>query len=932
MAENDVVTVFEVPQVMEAAGIEKLNEVQNKAIPPILEGKNLLISAPTGTGKTEAAMIPVLSRYLQSRSKGISILYITPMRALNRDILKRISDWARHLGISIEVRHGDTPSRQRVDQAKVPPELLVTTPETLQALLTGKRMRMHLSTVRWVVVDEIHALLDSKRGVQLSVGLERLALVARSGFQRIGLSATLADPELAGRLICGSLPFEVLVTEIPKKYEFAIEYPKPRPEDLDLADDLFASPEAAARVRRIKELVESHRSVLVFGNARTLVEMLGYRLSKVLDSAGVHHGSISREERHQMEDSFKRGDLRALVCTSTLELGIDIGFVDFVVQYLSPMTASSLVQRFGRSGHFIDRTSKGAIICTTAEQLMESIAIARLFHEGRLEAIRVHENALDVLAHQIAGLLMDGLDLGTREAYKIINGAYPYRKLTFEEFMGVVHFMESLGTVSQSAKRLRKTKVTWQYYYENLSMIPDERRYPILDTGTGQIVGNLGEEFVALYTRPGLDFICRGRVWRVLDLTNDGVVSVSPSAYNLGAIPGWDGELPPVPREVAEGTARLRKQMDLLEPGIEVEDSAMSLIEEEIETERAEGLVPDPGQIVFEVYDRYLVVHSCYGTRINRTLLFLLKHLFQEGKIGHREGPELITQCDAYRIMIEFGRPLNLANVERRVDQLISLEKEEIPRLIRAEIEEFYPFLLKHIAARFGAIPRGIHLFDPRGRNLDRRYKDTPIYEEGIREGSVEKLDVEGMVDLVESLSRGKTKIRCMERSEEEGPTSCAKQILLRYAMMPELGSGTSKEEVGKIRNRLLRRRIDLRCFQCGEGGRIRISEVQEPLRCAACGSRFMTIPSGAEERLVLRMKTAGGKLQSREVISKLKWKADLLAIYGRQAAMALTVRGVGPQTASRILSKMHDDEGELIADLVRASGQYEATKQYWAT
>ncbi len=918
--------------VMDAAGIAELNEVQSRALPTVFSGTNLLISSPTGSGKTEAAMIPVLSTYLGSRSSGISILYITPMRALNRDILKRISSWAKKLEISVQVRHGDTPQQIRADQAKSPPEMLVTTPETLQALLTGRVMRRHLSAVRWVVVDEIHALFEGKRGVQLSVGLERLRLVTGREFQLIGLSATLADPDVAAKLICGSSPFEIQVTEVPKSYEFAIEYPMARANDLDLADDLFSSPEAAARVRRIKELVEAHRSVLVFSNARTLVEMLGYRLSKVIDAIGVHHGSISKEERHRMEDSFKEGGLRAMVCTSTLELGIDVGFVDFVVQYLSPMTVSSLVQRFGRSGHALGRTSQGAIVCTNAEQVMESIAIARLFIEGQLEEVKIHEGALDVLAHQIAGLVMDGLDLETTEAFEICRRAYPYRNLKIDSFTGVVHLMESLGTITQSGTRLRKTRTTWRYYYENLSMIPDERRYPILDATTGQIVGNLGEEFVALYARTGLDFITRGRVWRVLEITNDGVVSVSPSDYNLGAIPGWDGELPPVPEEVAVKTAAIRRKMDLLEADIFVEDSAMSIVEEELKAEVAEGVAPDPGALIFEAYDRFLVIHCPYGTRINRTMLYVLRQLFRSGRISDREGPEVIANCDAYRLMMEFPRTVNIAEVKDKARALADLGERDVLALVMAQIEDEYPFMLKHIAARFGAIPRGVHLFDPRTKDMARRYRGTPIYEEGIREGLVEKLDIAGTQALVDSIRRHDVAIKYIERSEEDGPSTCARRILERFAVMPELGTGTSKQEAEKIKNRLLRRSVDLKCFECGEGGRVRVADLDDSVSCTRCGSRFMTMPAGAEERLVLQLKTEQGKVHSREVLSRLKWKADLMAIYGRKAAMALSVRGIGPQTASRILSKMHEDEHELIADLVRASGKYEATKQYWAS
>jgi len=910
--------------VMRASGISELNPVEMKALPAILAGRNVLIVAPTGWGKTEAAMVPVLSSYLEERSGGISILYVTPLRALNRDIVKRLSSLGEALGISVGVRHGDTPSAERRRQALSPPEILVTTPETLQALLAGGRMRRHLSSVKCVVVDEVHSILGGKRGAQLAVALERLSLVAGE-FQRIGLSATVENPRDAGRLICGDRPFEIQISKPPKEYRVSIEYPVPRAGDLELVDDLFSSPEAAARIRRIGELVRSHRSVLIFSNARTLVELLGHRLSKTLE-AGVHHSSVSQEERRAMEDAFKDGRLPALVCTSTMELGIDVGFVDFVVQYLSPMTVSSFVQRFGRSGHGMGRVSEGAIICTNGEQVLESIAIARLFLEGRIERVDVQRNALDVLAHQLAGLAMDGLDLTVREAFEIIRRSFPYEGLDFEEFLEVVRFMEALGNLGEARGRLVKTGSTRRYYYENMSMIPDERRYPVVDSSSGGLIGTLGEEFVALHLSTGLDIICGGRVWRVLELREDGSVLVAPSTQGLGAIPGWDGELPPIPREVAERVAHLTRQMDLLGEGIEVDDEALAVVEEEISVARAEGVLPDPDEIVLEVFDRFLVLHDNLGTKINRTLLFLLRGLFEARGVHKVTG-----QCDAYRVMVEFDELADIRRVKEAFSRLVSMKDGEVDELLDSEVRVRSPFVLKHISARFGAIPRGIHLFDPRGKNLAERFRDTPIYKEALREGKREKLDVKGVKAILGGLLEGRMKARFVIRSPEDGLTQRAGIIVRRFSVLPELGVGTSRGEVHKVRDSILRKRMEVRCFECGEGGKVALRELDDSPRCPKCGSRFLTMPSGAEERLVLRMRASGQELKDRQVLSRLKWKADLLAIYGRRAAMALSIRGIGPQTASRILSRMYEDEDQFVAELLKAKGKYEATHQYWA-
>ncbi|MDI6847113.1 MAG: DEAD/DEAH box helicase, partial [Candidatus Bathyarchaeia archaeon] len=331
---------------------------QVMAIPPILAEENVLLIAPTGSGKTEAVLLPIFSNFIQQNGKkGISIVYITPLRALNRDMLKRLSFWASKLGISIEVRHSDTEIKLRRRQALFPPDMLVTTPETLQAILPGSRMRQHLSQVKYVIVDEVHELASSKRGVQLTIALERLYEIARREFQRIGLSATVANPEKVAKFIAGTYrSVKVVEATLPKGYRYLVETPSPQEDDYDLAGKLRTSPEAAARIKRITELVDTHKSTLIFVNSRQNAEMLGHKFNQLkrFDIA-VHHGSLSKEERAKIEDEFKSGTLKAIICTSTLELGIDIGNVDLVIQYLSPRQVSSLIQRVGRSGHSLDR-------------------------------------------------------------------------------------------------------------------------------------------------------------------------------------------------------------------------------------------------------------------------------------------------------------------------------------------------------------------------------------------------------------------------------------------------------------------------------------------------------------------------------------------------------------------------------------------------
>src|SRR6266571_3911306 len=332
-------------------GVEGPTAPQQAAIPQILAGHDVLIISPTGSGKTEAALLP-----------------------LNRDMQRRIEWWAQKLGIRVEIRHGDTPQSARRRQAVKPPDLLVTTPETLQAILPAKILRTHLRWVRHVIIDEVHQLAKDRRGIQLTVALERLREVAGK-FQRIGLSATVGNPKEVAALFGGESPLEVVQVAPPKQMEYRVEWPKPNDEDFELARELFISPEVAASLTFMQDSIDEHRSSLVFVNSRTNAELLSSRFGMLKAPVGVHHGSLPREAREKAETAFKSGELKALVATSTLELGIDIGSVDHAIQYMSPRQATSLVQRVGRAGHTLARTSKGTIVAVSADDVLESLAV-----------------------------------------------------------------------------------------------------------------------------------------------------------------------------------------------------------------------------------------------------------------------------------------------------------------------------------------------------------------------------------------------------------------------------------------------------------------------------------------------------------------------------------------------------------------------------
>ncbi len=683
-----------VRKVLAELGFSKPTLPQSMAFPSILKGKNVLLIAPTGTGKTEAVLLPIFSELCEHPEKtknGIQVIYITPLRALNRDMLKRLKFWSEQLEIKVEVRHGDTETKTRRKQARQPPQILVTTPETLQAVLPGSQFRKHLANVRYVIIDEVHELAESKRGIQLTIALERLKEVTQHEFQRIGLSATVGNPEEVAKFICGTKrAVDIIQSVLSKKYEYRIESPAPTEADYETAGKLETSPEAAARIRRLTELIDSHNSTLVFVNSRTLAEMLGHKFSQLnRQDIAVHHGSLSKEERVSIEDQFKAGLLKAIICTSTLELGIDIGNVDLVIQYMSPRQVNSLIQRVGRSGHSLERLSEGVIVTVYSDDTLESIAAVNNAVENRIEPVLFHENALDVLAHQIAGILLDNQSITLKELTAIVRRAYPYRRFPSRKLHNVIDFLENLNKLrlDPEGKVLRRTGRTREYYYGNLSMIPDERRYPVINVLSDRKIGSLGDEFMALDARIGLHFIMRGKVWRIIQIEEEtGTVHVLPAEDPFAAIPGWDGEILPVPFELAQQTGSSRDRIGKMLGKNKSSEQVAEEISEELKTDKAtlmetvkeieehlkEGVpLPTDGRILVEAFDKYLIVHACFGEIVNKTLGGIIDSVLSER--------EVITGwwADGYRILVETPRKISKYEIGNMVGWLFNLTDEE---------------------------------------------------------------------------------------------------------------------------------------------------------------------------------------------------------------------------------------------------------------
>ena len=416
---------------------------QSEYLKAIINNEDVLVVASTGSGKTFGTMIACLHQIItDSDSSPISIIVITPLKALNRDIFRRVlPQLAQKLGVSIAVRHGDTTPYERQKQTKNPPQILITTPELFQAILPAKILgRVHLKQVKTVIIDEIHELIQTKRGIQLSLAIERLSERVGHEIQRIGLSATLGSPyEVLDFLAPKSNNRRIVQIPSSKELKLGIEYPNQNVKDLqNLTKILHTTEEAANRFVRIIEIIKKEAgTVLLFTNTRQQAEILGYRFNRYNEVANpedqisfeVHHSSLSTQTRIQAENEVREGNLEVIIATSSLELGIDIGSVSLVIQYMSPRRIETLIQRSGRSGHRLDQVSRGIIIAETPRDLVESYLIEKQALAGLVESSHIHTSALDILFHSIIGILLDFGETSVRKILKIITNSYPFKDM-----------------------------------------------------------------------------------------------------------------------------------------------------------------------------------------------------------------------------------------------------------------------------------------------------------------------------------------------------------------------------------------------------------------------------------------------------------------------------------------------------------------------
>jgi ATP-dependent Lhr-like helicase len=901
-------------ELLRSRGITEPTEPQTKAIPAVLSGEHVLLVAPTGIGKTEAAMLPILHRLAHTERSGIRCVYVTPLRALNRDLLKRLKEFGEAVGLKIAVRHGDTPQSERTAQSKSPPDVLITTPETLQIMFTGKILRQHLKKTRHVVIDEIHELAEDERGAQLAVALERLSELAGE-FQRVGLSATVGSIEEISRYLGGvGRTVTTLRVSAAKDMRISVESPDEDPTDKPLADKLETDLKHIACMKLCRELIEEHRSTLFFVNTRDYAEALGVRYHLWDDTfkIGVHHGSLSKDIRVQMEDEFKTEQLKALICTSSLELGIDVGSADFTIQFNSPRQVTRLIQRVGRSGHRIGEISTGKIIATDPSEIAESFAISRRAMIEELEKFAIRENPMSVLGNQLVAMTLTEAKVDKDWAFRTVTRAYPFRNLLRKDFEDVLSLLASLHIVWNDPATFRRKTTGMMHFYDNISMIPDEKTYRIREVSSRKIIGTLDESFVATFAEPYATFVTRGRTWRVIELHEDEVMV--EQVKEIAATPSWVGEEIPVPFEVAQEVGAMRRLLALEQ--YSADETTKTDLARWVKAQEKHPL-PTDKLVTVEQGDGVIVINCCFGSKVNETLSKLIAAL-----LTARFGESIGVQTDVYSIVLETPRGVRAADA---VKILKETDPSSLAQLMRYIVRNssYLRWQFVHVAKKFGAVRKGA---DYKMLNISKLidvFEKSPIFEEAVAKTLWENMDVDTASHVLKRIQDGTIEL-------VTGPLSPMGRHAIgtrKELMQPQRAD---KAVLNALKERLLSEDIVMVCMNCRSQRKTTVAHLPQKYKCAKCGGVLVAaLQPYAKTHFDILRKGPGNEEQKKE-LKRIYKNANLVMAHGKKAVTALVARGVGPDVAARILAKTYSEEDEYLREILAAEIVYARTKKFW--
>jgi len=815
---------------------------QERGWPAIQSGAHTLIAAPTGSGKTLAAFLAALDALFREGLKGrlqdeIRVLYVSPLKALSNDIHKNLEEPLAEIraafkaqdgsdiAVRAEVRTGDTPAAKRQAIIRHPPHILVTTPESLYLLLTSASGRKMLGTVRTVIVDEIHAVIGNRRGSHLALTLERLAALVSGPLQRIGLSATQKPIAEVARFLVGAQNVdragkprcEVIDGGHLRAMDVAIELPGSPLEAVmsnEVWDEVY---------QKLVQLIEAHRTTLVFVNTRRLAERVTHQLSARLghDKVTSHHGSLSTKLRLDAENRLKRGELKVLVATSSLELGIDIGSVDLVCQLGTTRSIATFLQRVGRAEHRRGGLPKGRWFPLTRDELVECVATLRCVRRGELDAIHIPPKPLDVLAQQIVAAAANE-DWEENKLFKLVTGAYPYRELAREEFDDVVRMLAEGFSTKRGRRgalihhdavnhRLRGRRGAQLVALTSGGAIPDNGDYRVVAEPGDTFVGTVNEDF-AVESMAGDIFQLGNTSWKILQIVS-GTVRVADAQGQPPGMPFWLGEGPARTSELSGAVAKLRDEIQsvieenkgaitpliawfVAEAAVS-EAGARQLAEYFSAAYRALGVIPSQKKIVMERFfdesgGMQLVIHSPFGARLNRAWGLALRKRFCR---SFNFELQAAATDDAIVLSLGTQHSFPLDEVFRYLNSK-SVREVLVQALLDAPM---FPIRWRWNATRSLALPRqrnGRKIPAPLQRmeseNLlaavfpdqlaclenivgDREVPDHPLVKQTIEDCLTEAMDIDGLEELLRRIERGE--VKCVARDLPE-PSPLAHEIL----------------------------------------------------------------------------------------------------------------------------------------------------------
>jgi len=881
----------------------ELTSIQSASFEPIFQGFSAVICSETGSGKTEAALLPLFTKLIENPQESIGktkIIYITPLKALNRDIEERIYWLAEKLGLSVGLRHGDTPPKVRSHLRHNPPNLLITTPESFQALISEEQSLSSLMKVDHIVIDEANELIQSKRGTQLILALARFKTYLARDIQVICLSATVKSGKMVRDFFIGEKG-KVIYLESQRKYNISI----------DTINDYN-------EVDSLRDKITNHvqGKTIIFVNTRHLSESLSKTLEAEKDDFDVHHSSLSLAKRLEVEKNLKQDKLTVVVATSSLELGMDIGQLDKVIQVGSPRTVETLAQRMGRSGHKIGSTSTGTIIAFNPFDLLESIACTLLLKCKWLEKPSVFIKPLDVLANQIVAHLLVKKTSTKGDLLKLFRSTYPYRELSENEFESVIDFLSHNKQIRASNGIISIGPKAKSYFYANLSTIISLQQYVVRDIVSRRNIGILDGAFVERFCDTNVKIVLGKAAWEIVSIDyGSKTINVRQTSPSNATIPTWSGDTLPVDSYVSQ------RVVDLLQAKREKIFRSVTLSEQAkqvlLSIPRIR-LIHNSITIVPTDISNTTVIISPLGTKGNRALAILVEELLWESGITCRVySSSMGVAVEGLKI-----RPENLYDI------LMSLNTSEVEEVIIKGSSRFGKFTDRFfsVARRFGVdVDSMIERYGARRTHL--MLLSTVIAKEGLNEIFTDLLNLQGIKAILS------TKRVYLSHDKE---MKILAEIFLKSFLTPLAKPDENTDLSDIVKTRIQNKTYFSVCLSCFKyESLIKVRELQEGFKCPICGSRYIgfVAPYSTEIKQALRNLRNNVKPRDKEiekVQNELVESANLFLDYGRLGIIVLSGYGVGPRTAKNILRLRILDERQLYMEILKAEQEYIRTREFW--